>query len=129
MMRHSVNAYNVASICEPTIILPSQWWERSRAPASPETRLVAAVLENAIDCIIKNTDARRGPRFKDFTEACNWVLEDRPDWPFAFSNVCDVLGLDPTAVRERVRQLLEIQRQRATDAAQADALVLGHSAA
>jgi hypothetical protein len=116
-MRHSANAYNVATICEPTIILPSQWWERSRAASSPEMRLVAAVLENAIDCIVKNVGARRGPRLKDFTDACTWVFEDRPDWPFSFANVCDILNLDPTAVRERVRRVLDAQRDTAQSSA------------
>jgi hypothetical protein len=37
------------------------------------------------------------------SEAFEWIESDRRDWLFAFANVCDLLGIDTKAVRERLR--------------------------
>ncbi len=66
-------------------------------------QLVAAIFEDALHCIIKNAGARQRRRRREFLKACEWILEDDTDWPFAFRNVCDLLGLDPMAVRERLQ--------------------------
>lgn len=65
----------------------------------PEKRLVLAVLEDAIACFqhfLWATDSR-GKRI--FSEARNWLWSDRDDWPFAYQNVCDVLGIDANYLR------------------------------
>jgi hypothetical protein len=66
-------------------------------------QLVAAIFEDALHCIVKNADAHQRRRRREFLQAYRWVLEDSSDWPFAFLNICDLLGLDPTAVRERLQ--------------------------
>jgi hypothetical protein len=37
------------------------------------------------------------------SEASEWIASERREWPFAFVNVCDFLGVDAKAVRERLR--------------------------
>jgi hypothetical protein len=80
-------------------ILPTQFADRHRAPLSPEQRLMAAVLEDAINI------RRRGPRAAGrrarplYAEVRRWFASDDTTWPFSFVNVCHGLGLEPTAVR------------------------------
>lgn len=101
-MRHTASAHCAARLWEPVAVLPWQWADRRNRSNSPEMRLVAAVLEDALRSVFRNVDARRGPRRREFLEACYWLLDDSRDWPFAFANVCDLLGLDATAVRQCV---------------------------
>jgi hypothetical protein len=91
------------SVLQPAFILPSQLPRDVGHLPGPEMQLVAAIFEDALHCIIKNVDARQRRRRREFLKAYEWVLGDDIDWPFAFRNVCDLLGLDPTAVRERLR--------------------------
>jgi hypothetical protein len=69
-------------------------------------QLVAAILEDALLLITRQAGVRRGRRRKDFLDAWNWLWNERRDWPFAFKNVCDLLALDASAVRRRVRCVL-----------------------
>lgn len=99
-MRHTASAHSVAPIWEPAAVLPSQLADRRNGFHSPEMRLVAAMFVDALWSVFRNADARRGPRRREFLEASDWLLDDSRDWPFAFANVCDLLGLDAAAVRQ-----------------------------
>src|SRR5262249_4483397 len=74
--------------------------EQRRGPVPAEIRLAAAVLDDAVSCL-------SSPYAKRFREACQWLLDDRQDWPFSFLNVCEVLDLDASAVRQRLRSVIE----------------------
>ena len=66
----------------------------------PEVSLVAAIFDDAIRC------ARRSGRavtHRQSEEALAWIASDRRDWPFAFANVCEFLGMDAHVVRRRLR--------------------------
>jgi len=76
-----------------------------RVANSPEIRLVAAVLEEALRCIERHRRSRAAPR-REFHEAHAWFFDAEQDGPFAFEMVTTVLGLDPDAVRDHVRQRL-----------------------
>jgi hypothetical protein len=69
---------------------------------TPEMRLVAAVLEEALRCVEHHALTRRGPR-KAFREARAWFFDSDQDGPFAFETVSALLGLDPSALRKEVR--------------------------
>ena len=99
-------AHEAASILEPIAILPSQLVPRIAHLPAPEMRLIAAVLEDAVNCIVSNAGAVTRERRREFFNAYDWVWEEQSDWPFAFVNVCDVLGLNATAVRERLRSFV-----------------------
>ena len=101
-------AFEPASgVFAPAVLLPSQVLPSIAHLPAPEMRLAAAVLEDAVNCIVSNIEARSRHRRQEFSKACQWIWEERPDWPFAFRNVCDVLGLNPTAVRERLQSVID----------------------
>jgi hypothetical protein len=66
----------------------------------PEISLVAAIFEDAVRCTQR---ASSGVTHRQCSEAFEWLASERRDWPFAFVNVCDLLGVDAKAVRKRLR--------------------------
>ena len=64
----------------------------------PERRLVTAILEDAIQVYLAGQPGWRGAG-KAVAAAESWFASDDTGSPFAFRNVCDVLGLDVSAVR------------------------------
>jgi len=66
----------------------------------PEISLIAAIFEDAVRCVRRGG---RGVTHQQSWEAFEWIASERRDWPFAFVNVCDFLGMDATAVRTRLR--------------------------
>lgn len=77
---------------------------RSNTAHTPEIRLIAAVLQDAIDCYLKYYSAktRRGKRI--FTEAAQWIFTQDDDWLFGFDNICEMLKLDPDYIRRVLGQ-------------------------
>jgi hypothetical protein len=65
----------------------------------PEISLVAAIFEDAVRCVQR---AHLGVRNREWLEAFEWIASERHDWPFAFVNVCEFLGVDPSGVRARL---------------------------
>jgi len=71
-----------------------------------------AVLKDALDLLFKY-DASQDPRgLRLRAEAQHWVESDEARWPFAFVNVCAVLGLDPSCVRKAIARSLATRRAR-----------------
>jgi hypothetical protein len=105
-MKHSTSAYNTTPLWEPVSVLPAQLPVRGSYLNSPEMHLVAAIFEDAVHCVLRHTGVRRGRRWYEYLEARDWIMDDRRDWPFAFANVCELLTLDVTAVRESLRNVL-----------------------
>jgi hypothetical protein len=66
----------------------------------PEISLVAAIFEDAVPSLQRPS---RGVTHRQSSEASEWIASERRDWPFAFVNVCDLLGVDAKAVRKRLR--------------------------
>lgn len=84
------------------MILPEQFFgPRSGVSAiRPEAALMRAVLEEAMICLQGHGGVmgRGGRRLAQEAEA--WFLCEDTHWPFAFVSICEVLGLEPVAVRE-----------------------------
>jgi hypothetical protein len=80
---------------------------RSNTAHTPEVRLIAAVLEDAIDCYLKYCSAktRRGKRI--FAEAAQWIFDRDEDWLFGFDNICEMLKLDPDYITRVLKQSAE----------------------
>lgn len=57
--------------------------------------MLAAVVEDALDCLY-------GSDRDHSSEANEWFASERRDWPFSFLNICDFLGMDALALRERL---------------------------
>lgn len=68
-----------------------------------ERRLMAAILEDALGCYRAHLNTANVRRRKLFRDAERWILAD-DYWLFSFRNVCDVLGMDPEAVRGELRR-------------------------
>jgi hypothetical protein len=61
-----------------------------------ELRLMAAVLEDAVNIL------RKRPRSRAGREAREWLASRDTSWPFAFERICDALDLDADSVRRQV---------------------------
>lgn len=85
---------------EPTFMMPAASLPEPVASRLPEVSLIAAIFEDAVRC------ARRSGRavtHRQTEEALEWIGSERRDWPFAFANVCDFLGMDARSVRMQLR--------------------------
>lgn len=98
---------------EPAVLLPSQFPQRNGHARTAEVRLAAAVLEDALRCMMRNVEADSGPRFQEFVDARDWFWDESRDWPFAFANVCDLLALDASAVRRSLQSIVGKQGRKA----------------
>jgi len=82
-------------------VLPVQFFSTSDRSYTErgEVALMRAVLEDALHCVAKQFShpGRRPQRLAREAEA--WFFADDEHWPFAFVNLCAVLGLDPGYVR------------------------------
>lgn len=89
------------AVMHPDVVLPSQYFAPQRNQA-PEQRLMIAVLHDALDCLDKYRFATDTHDRRLFHEAMEWFLADDIEWPYSFECICSVLGLDATAVRQRL---------------------------
>jgi hypothetical protein len=72
------------------------------ADTSGPLALMLAILADAVQCIEQGR-RRRGFRARRLAaDAEAWVRSNRRDWPFAFLNVCEMLGFDAHALRTRL---------------------------
>jgi hypothetical protein len=68
----------------------------------PEKALLAALLQDAIDCFHKHAFATDREGKELLHEAERWIMADHDDWVFSFRNVCAVLGVDAGYIRRTV---------------------------
>jgi len=72
------------------------------AAVCPETALMYAVLEDAFLCFHKQFEP--GQRsMQRAREAEDWFFSDNSRRPFSFLSVCDVLGLEPNYMRQKLK--------------------------
>ncbi len=108
----------IASLFQPDTLLPAQYFGnlRRRTLSQPEMRLMLAILEDAINCFQDNLTAESGKGKKLFNEAEEWILEEDGDWIFSFRNVCELLGFNPSYMRQGLlRWKEETQRHNGND--------------
>ena len=79
---------------------PSRPWRHQVG----ELRLMAAVLEDAINIL------RKRPRSRAGREAREWLSSRDTSWPFAFERICDALELDADSVRRRAASATTVVR-------------------
>ena len=90
---------------EPDFLVPVQFFDliRRRSMLDGETRLVFAVLEDAVRCYVKTVNSSRRSDRDQFEEVRRWFHADAGiHSPFSFEYICDVLEIEPAAVRERL---------------------------
>ena len=90
----------------PEALLPVQFVELLQRPSDrkPEVRLMVAVFEDALRtfCECAGATGRRDQRL--FRDAAEWFESSDAQWPFAFENICDALGLEPEWIRQLLRR-------------------------
>ena len=77
--------------------------------ASPEKRLLVALLEDAIFCL-SFQNSRNCKKQKLYGEAREWI-ERTDDDPFSFVFVCEVFGLDVVSTRRALLQCAAPERK------------------
>ena len=87
----------------PDIVLPAQFY--SRAGASPERRLMIAVLADAVQTWEKSADRCARCDRPPTDEVDAWFASDDISWPFAFLSICHHLGFEPNYIRSGIAQL------------------------
>jgi hypothetical protein len=88
---------------EPDILNDAAYPRNARRALTPERRLLIAILSDAVDCYQKNLQAHSAKQRRLCREAESWMLSDDQDWVFSFRNICDALGVDADALRQRTR--------------------------
>ena len=80
---------------------------RRAEPSEPERRLLRAVLEDALQTLLKRAAATglRARRLRD--EALAWLLSEERSDVFAFESICETLGIDASWLRARVLSHLQ----------------------
>jgi hypothetical protein len=115
---------SLADLFAPDIVLPEQFFEGARrdSQASGEKALMLAVLEDGIRCFQEHLrNPRSNPRLLS-QQAEAWIRAVDYEWPFSFNNVCETLGIDPSALRAalldwKAKRLAECDAQGPTPAA------------
>jgi len=113
-----------AGFLQPDTILPAQFFQslRTKGRFDGERRLMIAVLEDAVNCFMKQLHATDPKARQLFLDAEEWIRANDRTWFFAFANVCDTLDLDPDYVREGLFKWRAAERRRVGDAALSAAL-------
>ena len=98
----SLAAHDMGKLFEPDAILPAQFYAMFKCSQykEPERRLMVAVLEDAVSCLTLNPRDCNLRQRKQYEEAKQWVTaENDTEWIFSFTNICEVLGMDPSYLR------------------------------
>jgi hypothetical protein len=64
-----------------------------------------AVLNEALQTYATGLTSRCPTKRGDAYKAETWILSEATEQPFAFTNVCAVIGVDPDYIRGRMRRL------------------------
>jgi len=91
---------------EPELVLPEQFFSSlaKQPEIESERRLMLAVLEDAVSCYQRFALARDARGRNEFEEAREWIESPERDWPYSYENICEVLGLNPSYIREGLRR-------------------------
>ena len=97
-----IASHDTGRLFEPDTILPTQFYAMFKNSQSrePERRLMVAILEDAVSCLLTDLQGSNLRQRKQYEEAKAWVTTDEEsEWIFSFKNICEVLGMDPSYLR------------------------------
>src|SRR5262249_52802507 len=90
---------------EPNTILPIQFFsQRGASRWTGEQRLMAAILEDAIAVYSKSSAPKGSKARQILRETERWLRSKDQTWTFSFLRVCEMLSLDPVAIRRALRE-------------------------
>ncbi len=92
---------------EPNTVLPVQYFTRLQRGAAwtGEQRLMAAILEDAVAVCSKTTPPKSSKARHVLRETMRWVRSNDRTWMFSFLRICEMLDLEPSAIRRGIRIL------------------------
>jgi hypothetical protein len=107
-----------AGFLAPDAILPMQFFQslRSKGQFDGERRLMIAILEDAVNCFMKQLHAVDPKARQLYLDAEEWIMAEDPSWFFSFENVCNTLDLNPEYLREGLRKWRDAERRRVAEA-------------
>ena len=99
------------SLFQPDTLVPTQYFEtfRGKAHLEPEKSIMLAILEYAVASFQKYSFARDSKGKAIFHETEDWILEKNSEWIFSFENICEVLGFNPSYVRQGLLRWKEVK--------------------
>jgi hypothetical protein len=103
-----LNGTAAANLAPPEVILPSQYFDATRAELSPTQRLLLAVLEDGIECAMKLGGSRRDMGLR--REAQRWIFTEGVAAPLTFEGVCAALKIDTAYLRAGLTRWLRAAR-------------------
>lgn len=86
---------------------------QGKSAETPERRLVAAILSDAVDCYLRDCFTKNRHRKRSFREAEEWFFKSDDYGVFSLENVCGILNIDPGYIR---RSLKEFEQQNSPEA-------------
>jgi hypothetical protein len=106
------NGYPASAYYELGTVLPSQYYDivRYNNVLEGERKLMLAVLQDAIQCYLRNAHPKTLHQGALLREVRAWFYSDgrgADRSPFGFQNVCSSLGIEPMSLRKRVCELAE----------------------
>jgi hypothetical protein len=72
---------------------------RFAAPATPEDRLMLAVLLDAVALLREHATGVRPQRVRLVSDTARWFASEDGGWPLSYVNICHCLGLDAPLLR------------------------------
>ena len=107
MMRlmREMSEERLPGLFEPHTILPVQFFTRLQRSAAwtGEQRLMAAILEDAIAICCKPNPPTTSKARTVLRESLRWVRSNDRRWIFSFLRICEMLDMDPGAIRRGIR--------------------------
>jgi hypothetical protein len=92
-------------LLEPSTVLPIQFFsQRGASRWTGEQRLMAAILEDAITVYSKSSAPKGSKARQILRETERWLRSKDRTWTFSFLRVCEMLSLDPAAIRRTLHE-------------------------
>jgi hypothetical protein len=90
---------------EPNTVLPVQYFTRLQRSAAwtGEQRLMAAIMEDAVAVCSKPSIPKSSKARHVLRETMRWVRSNDRTWMFSFLRICEMLDLEPSAIRRGIR--------------------------
>jgi hypothetical protein len=97
---------------EPDTLLPVQYYGLIRRGnvLEGERKLMFAVLEDAIECFLKNMNAKSLLRRILFYEVQNWMNVRNRAGLFSYETLCETLEIDPDGLRAALNNLRRVSK-------------------
>lgn len=84
-------------------LVPAQFYQpRCLASQHGEYQLLSAVLQEALHTYLNNRNFKSGKRCHDYWEARRWFESRGTNFLFDFQTICQLLDIDPDALRRKL---------------------------